>query len=317
MKKNLIFALLVIFGSATYLYYNQESSNNDFSIQSPLPTLLTKTFPRLLAGVGAWEPRDKIINSSLKKPEIVAAASVVYDLTEDKYTFRQDHKKRVPIASLTKIMTAIVALDNMDLSQEIRIDKKAAEIGEDTMGLSIDEQLSLKELLYGLMLNSGNDAAEAIAAASPFGRANFVYLMNKKAEDLGLTDTHFTNPTGLEGDGKQYSTVYDLLLITRYALQNPTFAEVVATYQHDIEATNKHKAYMLYNETNLITSYPGVKGVKTGYTDEAGMCLVTYLEYDGRKIIAVLLNASNRRQEMKDLLDYSLKSVGVKPPPHP
>ncbi len=140
--------------------------------------------------------------------------------------------------------------------------------------------------------------------------------MNKKAEDLGLTDTHFTNPTGLEGDGKQYSTVNDLLVITRYALQNPAFAEVAAIYEHNMEQTDKHKAYTLYNETNLITSYPGVKGVKTGYTDEAGMCLVTYLEYDGHKIIAVLLNASNRRQEMKDLLDYSLRAVGIKPPPH-
>ena len=317
MKKVVIFLLLAVVGSAAYLYYNQYSLNENFSIQSPLPALLTKTFPRLLAGAGAWEPRDEIVNSSLKKPEIVAAAAAAYDLTEDSYTFRQDYKKRVPIASLTKIMTAIVALESMNLEQEVRIDKKAVEIGEDTMGLSVDEELSFNELLYGMMLNSGNDAAEAIVAASPFGRANFVYLMNKKAEDLGLTDTHFTNPTGLEGDGKQYSTVNDLLAITRYALQNSTFAEVTATYQHDIEVTDKHKAYTLYNETNLITSYPGVRGVKTGYTDEAGMCLVTYLEYDGHKIIAVLLNASNRRQEMKDLLDYSLRTVGVKPPSHP
>ncbi len=154
MKKIVIFLLLAIFGSAAYLYYNQYSLSENFSIQSPLPALLTKTFPRSLAGVGVWEPRDEVVNSSLKKPEIVVAAAAAYDLTENKFTYRDNEKKRVPIASLTKIMTAIVALENMDLNQEIRIDKKAAEVGEDSMGLSVGEELSMQELLYGLMLNS-------------------------------------------------------------------------------------------------------------------------------------------------------------------
>ena len=184
------------------------------------------------------------------------------------------------------------------------------------MGLTEGEILKLEDLLYGLVLLSGNDAAETIAEGSPFGRDNFVYLMNKRAEELGLTDTRFTNPSGLEGDGDQYSTAYDLLVISRYALQNPDFSEIVSTVTHDIPASSEHNAYYLFNETNLLTSYPGVKGVKTGYTNEAGLCLVTYLEYKGHKIIAVLLNAQNRRQEMKDLLDYSLKTLGVEPPPH-
>lgn len=316
MKKIAIFVLLIIIGLFANLYFYQESSDKNFSIQSPLPYLLTRTFPKVLEGKLIWKPHDEVISSIVKRPEILAQAALAYDLTENKFTYQENEKKRLPIASLTKVMTAVVALENMNLSEQIRIDKKAAGIGEDSMGLGEGEELNIGELLYGLMLNSGNDAAEAIATASPFGRENFVYLMNKKAEDLGLTDTHFTNPTGLMGDGKQYSSVYDLLVIARYALANPTFAKVAATYQHDIGSTDKHKAYTLYNETNLLTSYPGVKGVKTGYTDEAGMCLLTYLEYDGHKIIAVLLNASNRRQEMKDLLDYSLRTVGVKPPPH-
>jgi D-alanyl-D-alanine carboxypeptidase len=140
--------------------------------------------------------------------------------------------------------------------------------------------------------------------------------MNRKAEYLGLTDTHFTNPSGLEGDGKQYSTAVDLLVMTRYALQKKEFSDVAATYEYDIAATDKHKEYHLYNETNLLTTYPGVKGVKTGYTYEAGLCLVSYLDYEGHQIIAIVLNAQNRRQEMKDLLDYSLKVLGVKPPLH-
>lgn len=261
-------------------------------------------------------PTNDLLDSNIPKLEIMAGAAASYDLSENKYAYQDHINKRLPIASLTKIMTAIVALENIPLEEKITVNPTAAKIGENSMGLTAGEVLSLHELLYGLMLNSGNDAAEAIAAGSKFRRDNFVYLMNKKAEELGLTDTHFTNPTGLAGDGNQYSTVNDLIVITRYALQNPTFAEIAGTYHYDIAQTINHKAYSLYNETNLLTSYPGVKGVKTGYTDEAGMCLVTYLEYDGHRIIAILLRASNRRQEMKDLLDYSLRSVGVKPPPH-
>ena len=213
-------------------------------------------------------------------------------------------------------MTAIVALENGKISDELVVSREAAEIGENAMGISEGETYTLEELLYGLILHSGNDAAETIARGSRFGRENFVYLMNKKAEDLGLSDTRFINPSGLEGENNQYSTVYDLLVITRYALENPTFAKIVSTVEYEIPYTQDHKYIYLFNETNLLTSYPGVRGVKTGYTDEAGLCLVTYLNHEGHKIIAILLNAENRRQEMKDLLDYSLKILGIEPPPH-
>jgi D-alanyl-D-alanine carboxypeptidase len=141
--------------------------------------------------------------------------------------------------------------------------------------------------------------------------------MNKKAQTLGISDTNFTNPTGLEGDGNQYTTAYDLLVITNFALSNsPLFNEVVSTFDYHIPYTPLHKEFYLENETNLLTSYPGVKGVKTGYTPEAGLCLVTYLDYSGHKIIGVLLGSENRKKDMKALLDYGLKSEGVTPPPH-
>jgi len=107
-----------------------------------------------------------------------------------------------------------------------------------------------------------------------------------------------------------------LVVITRYAIRSSLFAKITATFDYNIPYTSGHKAFYLENETNLLTSYPGVLGVKTGYTPEAGLCLVTYLNYKGHKIIGVLLGSDNRRQEMKDLLDYSLKIQGVKPPPH-
>ena len=185
------------------------------------------------------------------------------------------------------------------------------------MGLDVGETLSLKELLYGLMLHSGNDAAETLAGNFKGGRSAFIKAMNDKTKSLGLTDTNFTNPTGLEGDGKQFTTSYDLVVMTRYALVNfPLFGEIVSTFDYTIPQTFTHKEYDLENETNLLTSYPGVKGVKTGYTPEAGLCLVTYLDYKGHKIIAVVLGSDDRRGEMIELLDYSLKSLGITPPAH-
>lgn len=289
-----------------------------FSITSPLPAILSKAFPQVLGESNVWRPNtDSVYDKGIEKPQFTSSAVVSYDLTTNRLLFEKNSNKRLPMASLTKIMTAIVALENMNIDDEVVVKREAATVGENAMGLTEGEKVKVEDLLYGLILPSGNDAAEALAYGSKFDRETFIYQMNKKAEDLGLSNTRFTNPSGLEGDGNQYSTAYDLLIMTEYALRNPTFAEVVATYEYYIPYSSKHKEFMLYNDTNLLTTYPGVKGVKTGFTNEAGMCLVTYLEYKGHRIIAVLLNSQNRRQEMKNLLDYSLKTLGVEPPPHP
>jgi len=322
MKKVLGFLLLVIIAAAAVIYFTIYKQTDIAQakytkVASPLPQFLTTVLPKVMTENGYWHPNLKNeTTATIKKPDVSATSALAYDLTTDNVIYQKNITKRLPIASLTKIMTATIALENQDLDQKLTVTNNAASIGEDSMGLTENESLNLEDLLYGLILNSGNDAAETIAQDSPFGRDNFVYLMNKKAEDLGLTDTHFTNPTGLEGDGEQYSTAQDLLVMARYALENPEFAKIAATYEHDIPQTQTNKEYHLYNETNLLTSYPGVKGVKTGYTYEAGLCLVTYLDYNGHKIIAILLNAENRRQEMKDILDYSLKSLGIEPPVH-
>ncbi len=313
----LCLVLICLVASSIFIYYyGADGELNGDNIESPLPELLTQVFPNAFGLVHLWKPNITILESDIPKPKIVAREALSYDLTTNQLLYAKDIKSKIPMASLTKIMTAVVALENLDPDSEIKIGKMEASIGENSMGLSEGENVTVRDLLYGLMLSSGNDSAEALAEGSKFGRENFTYLMNKKAEDLGLTDTHFTNSTGLEGEGAQYSSVYDLLVITEYALRIAEFAKIASTVTYEIPYSEKHKAFYLFNETNLLTSYPGVKGVKTGYTYEAGLCLVTYLEYGGHKIIAVLLNAENRRQEMKDLLDYSLKTLGVKPPPH-
>ncbi len=309
--------LVLIFLAFLYLALSTQGNDQKYSILSPVPDFLSRITNKQVAGLSLWFPSlNDFILSKLEKPEISAKSAFIFDINTKKVLYEKNSKERLPMASLTKIMTAIVALENPKKDDKYLVTKENL-IGENSMGLEVGEILSLKELLYGLILPSGNDAAEVLAANFQGGREKFIMAMNNKAKALGLKDTNFTNPSGLEGDGSQYTTAYDLVVITHYGLTNfPLFSEVVQTFTKQIEKTLTHKQYYLENETNLISSYPGVKGVKTGYTPEAGLCLVTYLDYQGHKIIGVILGSENRRQEMKDLLDYSLKSIGITPPPH-
>lgn len=313
-----LFVSLFVVGIFVFgLYSYSEQTSTIAGLSSPIPDSLSKFFYPSSKTSSLWLPTTKQLkNDVLDEPDLLAKSALAYDLTTNTVLFSKNPSEKLPIASLTKIMTAIVALENLKSTDMVTVDTKAATIGEDSMGLAAGEKLTVQELMYGLFLNSGNDAAEALAEGSPFGRENFVYQMNKKAEDLGLSATHFTNPSGLQGDGKQYSTAEDLLVITRYSLEKPLIAEIAQLPYFFIPYSENHKAFELYNETNLLTTYPGVKGMKTGYTDEAGLCLITYLEYKGHKIIAVILNSPSRREEMIQILDYSLKTLGVTPPQH-
>ena len=283
---------------------------------SPLPDFLTIIKNREVSSLNLWLPSLNVNKSNVPAPEISAKSALIYDLTTKQMLFAKNPKEKLPMASLTKIMTAVIALENPKKDDDYLVTKPDL-VGEDSMGLDVGEKVSLSDLLYGLMLHSGNDAAETLASNFPNGRNAFIKAMNEKVNSLGLTDTNFTNPTGLEGDGKQFTTAYDLLVISNYALTKfPLFDQVVSTFDYNIPYSSNHKAFYLENETNLLTSYPGVKGVKDGYTPEAGLCLVTYLDYDGHKIIGVVLGSDDRRGEMIELLDYSLKTFGVNPPSH-
>jgi D-alanyl-D-alanine carboxypeptidase len=309
--------VLVIGGSLIAIRPYLMASGEQRDILSPIPKFLTLLSNSQVSTLNLWFPLlEDTLSSNLSEPEVKGKSVLLYDLTTKKVLYSKNPKERVPMASLTKIMTAIIALENKRTDDRYVV-SGADLVGEDAMGLTQGEVLTLSELLYGLVLHSGNDAAETLANSYPTGRAGFIKAMNDKAKTLGLTNTNFTNPTGLEGDGEQYTTTYDLLVITKFALDNfPLFNKVASTFQYTIEETSGHKAYFLENETNLLSSYPGVKGVKTGYTPEAGLCLVTYLDYGGHKIIGILLNSDNRRGEMKELLDYGLKSQGITPPLH-
>jgi D-alanyl-D-alanine carboxypeptidase len=284
-------------------------------IMSPLPQFLNMKKNDQVTSLTYWLPGEipSATNSTIS--DLSATSALSYDVTSDKFLFVKNIQQHVPMASLTKIMTAIIGLEHPKADNQYLVDQRDL-VGEDSVGLESGEKLSLEELLYGLFLHSGNDAAEVIANNAADGRAGFIADMNDKIKTMGLTDTHFTNPTGLEGDGNQYTTAYDLLVMTHYGLQFPLFQKTSSTVSITIPQTTTHKEYDLENETNLLTTYPGVDGIKTGYTPEAGYCLVTDLHYNDHHIIAIVLGSQDRRKDMKNILDYSLNSLGITPPPH-
>ncbi len=313
----LVFVVILIFLSYTIANVYSKLSNNKTPVVSPVPDFLTAFLNRQVSTLNLWLPSlGNKVSTRLQSPQVSARSVLIYDTTSKQVLYSKSPKEKLPMASLTKIMTAVVALENKK-DDDKYIVRQEDLVGEDSMGLTAGETLSLSDLLYGIMLHSANDAAEVLANNFPGGRTAFIKAMNDKVKALGLFDTNFTNPTGLEGDGVQYTTTYDLVVITEYALEHfPLFNQVVSTFDYEIPYSLEHKAFFLENETNLLTSYPGVKGVKTGYTPEAGLCLVTYLDYDGHKIIGVILGSDDRRGEMIELLDYSLQSLGIKPPEH-
>jgi D-alanyl-D-alanine carboxypeptidase (penicillin-binding protein 5/6) len=309
-------ALTLVMTDGLWVVYGSYFVHNP-SIKSPIPNFLMRSYNNQVDLLDFWTPVAQVAHGdSGELTDLTAESVLMYDLSENKILYEKDPTIRRPMASLTKIMTAIIALENQKPDDKYNVIKDDI-VGQDSMGVTPGEVYDFQDLFYGLLLPSGNDAAEVFAHNYPLGRAGFVVAMNNKAKALGMLNTHYTNPSGLQGDGDQYTTAFDLLILTRYALsQYPQFAQAVSTYTYIISQTTTHKELDLANETNLLTTYPGVKGVKTGYTPEAGLCLVTYLDYGGHKIIGIILNSQNRRGEMKSLLDYSLKTVGVTPPPY-
>lgn len=271
---------------------------------------------------GATQYEDKIHNDWFPKQSsletegalnISANSAILVDYDTGEILYGKDIDKRQPVASTVKIMTALLALKNAKLTDVFTVSESAAKVGENSMILSAGEKLTLEELLYGMMLVSGNDAAVAIAQNVAGTEDIFVEKMNKTAQDFGLKDTRFVNASGLDDDSKtQFSTAYDMAVIAHYLWENyPQIREITSTFHKYIEAGPTHKDFELYNDTNLLTSYPGVKGIKPGFTWESGLCLVTYSENGGKRLLGVVLGSYDRRGEMIDLLDYGFAQYGV------
>ena len=302
------FITVVLLGIFISLFFYLFSLNKSPLYSSPIPVFLELKNNKQATFLDFWLPVFETFASTNRVPEIHARSALMYDLVNEKVIYEKNSKTQVPMASLTKIMTAIIALEDKNMPDIYKVNK-ADLVGEDSMGLELGEILNKEELLYGLMLNSGNDAAEVLARNYTFGRDGFLKAMHDKAKVLGLNNTSFSNPSGLQGDGSQFTTAEDLLKLTRYAIDYfPLFRKIVSTYEYKVSANEYHKEFYLVNETNLLSTYEGVKGVKTGYTPEAGMCLVTYYEKDGFRLIGILLNSPDRRGEMRSLLDFALNN---------
>ncbi len=243
------------------------------------------------------------------QPEISGESAILVDINSGKVVFEKNSTKKMKIASLVKIMTAAVALEHKKINEEIVISYRAESIGENTMGLSQGEVYTLEELLYGLVLNSGNDAAYAIAEGVAGNAETFVKWMNMKAGELNMSDTEIFDPSGLSDE--TYSTAVDMVKLSRYAMQNKDFRRIVGTFSIEFPYSDKHKYLYLENQTNLLTTYPGVGGIKTGYTEEAGMCLVTYVKNGDIELIGVVLNAVNRKFDMLFMLDHGFSVFGL------
>ncbi len=252
----------------------------------------------------------KVFASDIETPAQAKAMVVLEGKTNTVlYSFNKDIQ--LPEASTTKIVTCILAIENCDdLDKKFKISDKAVGIEGTSIYIKSGEMLSMRELLYGLMLASGNDCAMAIAEYFDSSE-NFVQMMNDFATSLGLTNTHFDNPHGLDSDN-HFTSAYDLAIMTSYALKNETFREIVATERMVIDGNETSQARYLKNKNKLMFKYENCIGVKTGFTDNAGRCLVNAHEEDNMQIVSVVLNCGPMFEECERMTNLALKQYCMK-----
>lgn len=233
---------------------------------------------------------------------VSARSAIAIECQNGEIYFEKNAHERMPMASTTKIMTALVAIEKCDISREISVSPSAVGIEGSSVYLYANERITVEDLLYALLLSSANDAAVAIAIEVGGSIEGFSAMMNEKAADIGLKDTHFDNPHGLDSQ-QHYTTAYDLAMITMEAMKDPTFAKIVSTKRKTIPLDSTNGVRLLINHNKLLNSYDGVVGVKTGFTKKSGRCLVSAADIDGVNLICVTLNAPNDWSDHKAMLD--------------
>mgnify|MGYP001592427860 CR=1 FL=1 len=304
-----IFVVLILTGGYFFLQSKKDIDSKSDGVFGST-TKEVKHFPD-----NNWFPKidDPKANRNINDIYLSAKSAILVNFDTGDVLYAKNVNDRLPVASTIKIMTALVALENANINDSFTVSAYAASVGENSMGLDEGERLTLNELLYGMMLVSGNDAALTIAEGIQANEHDFVNLMNERVKSLGLNNTIFVNTSGLDEDGKlQYSSAYDLATISHYIWGNyAIFRTIASTDRKFIEGTQRHKAFDLFNDTNLLTTYPGVRGIKPGFTWEAGWCLVTYAQNENKRLIGVVLGSEDRRGEMIELLDYGFAKYGI------
>jgi D-alanyl-D-alanine carboxypeptidase (penicillin-binding protein 5/6) len=238
-------------------------------------------------------------------PEISARAAIVIDGISGQVLWGRNIHQRLPQASTTKMMTGIVAFERGLLSDTVVVSKRSSDIAGSSIYLEPGEKLTFEQLLYGVMLNSGNDASNAVAEYVGGSTDRFVGLMNDKVKELGLQNTRYTNPHGLPADD-HYSSVYDMAMIARYALANPGFAKIATTKAIEVPGNGRIERRVLVNHNKLLRYFPGAFGGKTGYTSVAGRCFIGSAKRDGRYVIEALLDAPKMWEDAEALLNHGI-----------
>ena len=247
-------------------------------------------------------PPNPVLAAEFSFPVISSQGAFAIDLNSGVPLYEKNADAALLPASTTKIITALVALDNYQLDQVLTVGKGVKVDGQ-KMGLYPGEQMKVKDLLYGLLVYSANDAAMVLAQNFQGGYSDFIDAMNTKAAEIFMINSHFENPVGLDGIG-QYSTAKDLVRASEVAMRNPEFAKIVGTKQITVVDVTGKSIYNLRNINELLGSVPGVLGVKTGWTKNARENLVTYIERDGHRVIIAVLGSQDRFGETKELADW-------------
>ena len=242
-------------------------------------------------------------------PQGISAKACVLMLADTREVlYAENENEQLSMASTTKIMTSLLALESGLWEQQIKVTSDLVAAEGTSIGLLPDDLISVRTLISGMLLESGNDAANVTAYAVAGGQAQFLELMNQKAAEIGMKNTHFDSVSGLDTDS-HYSTAYDMALLTAYALENPKFRSICSEKSERVYYGNPPYARTLYNHNRLLSSYEGAIGVKTGFTKKSGRCLVSAAERDGVTLIAVTLNAPDDWNDHKKLLDYGFSVV--------
>ena len=243
-----------------------------------------------------------------KALSVSAQAAILIDSQTGKVLYEKNADKILPMASTTKIMTALCTLENINSNIPITVDSAAVGVEGSSIYLDYGERITIKELLYGMLLNSGNDAATALAIAVAGSVEEFSKIMNRTAARLGADSTNFVNPSGLF-DENHYTTARDLAKITAYAIKNPLIKAIVSTKEIKISNGKKGGGRYLKNHNKLLWQYEGCTGVKTGYTKKCGRCLVSSAKRGNESLVAVTLNAPDDWRDHSALFDYGFSEL--------
>ena len=249
--------------------------------------------------------------SLAEPPENSARAAVLMEVETGRVLYEKNPHEKLPMASTTKIMTAILALENSQLSDIVTVSSNASGVEGSSLYLAVGERLTMEQLLYGLMLRSGNDAAVAIAEHVGKSQEGFADMMNKKAREIGAINTHFMNPHGLHHEN-HYTTAYDLALLSTYAMGNSSFREIVSTKYYKIPWQGQPWDRVLMNKNALLWNYEGAEGIKTGYTKAARRCLATAAVRNDMELVAVVLDCQPWFDDSATILNYGFSHYEMK-----